>query len=129
MTAKRVTIAGDVSDPALRDEVRDRARELGALGHVARVNVVMRVEHRVVDELGRDPRTGLFARGIDTGDNEHIGVDERVREARRERSDSRITMWLEDTEDSLPATTARRADRGLDFTWQMGIVIDKTDAV
>ena len=34
MTAKRVTIAGDVSDPALRDEVRDRARELGALGWV-----------------------------------------------------------------------------------------------
>lgn len=34
MTAKRVTIAGDVSDPALRDEVRDRAREFGVLGWV-----------------------------------------------------------------------------------------------
>jgi DNA ligase D-like protein (predicted 3'-phosphoesterase) len=34
VTANRVTVAGAVSAPALRDEVRDRARELGVLGWV-----------------------------------------------------------------------------------------------
>ena len=33
-TARRITIAGEVSDPGLRDEIRDRARELGVLGWV-----------------------------------------------------------------------------------------------
>lgn len=33
-TARRIVIAGDVSDPAVREEVRDRARELGVLGWV-----------------------------------------------------------------------------------------------
>jgi len=33
-TARRITIAGEVSEPALRDEVRDRARGLGVLGWV-----------------------------------------------------------------------------------------------
>jgi DNA ligase D-like protein (predicted 3'-phosphoesterase) len=33
-TARRITIAGDVSDPALREDVRDRARGLGVLGWV-----------------------------------------------------------------------------------------------
>jgi len=33
-TARRITIAGEVSSPALRDEVRDRARKLEVLGWV-----------------------------------------------------------------------------------------------
>jgi DNA ligase D-like protein (predicted 3'-phosphoesterase) len=33
-TARRITLSGGVADPALREGVRDRARELGALGWV-----------------------------------------------------------------------------------------------
>ena len=34
MTATRITIAGEVSDPALREHVRDQGRRLGVLGWV-----------------------------------------------------------------------------------------------
>lgn len=34
MTARRITIAGEASDPALREHVRDRGRRLGVLGWV-----------------------------------------------------------------------------------------------
>lgn len=33
-TARRITIAGEVAEPALREQVRDRAREIGVLGWV-----------------------------------------------------------------------------------------------
>ncbi len=34
MTARRITLAGEVSDPAVSEEVRDQARRLGVLGWV-----------------------------------------------------------------------------------------------
>ena len=69
------------------------------------------VEHGVDDQLAGHARDRRRARGVDIGDHDHVGVDERVGVLAPHLGDAVIAVRLEHGDDPLPPVAAARGPR------------------
>ena len=105
------------------------ASRSAAARQVHDVGVGVRVEHRVEHEPARHARARRFVLGVDVGEHDGVGADERVGEVLPEQRHAREAVRLEHHDDVVPLPLPCRADHAVHLAGQVRVVVDVGDAV
>ena len=84
---------------------------------------------RVGDRLAANARQGGFARRVNIGDDDMIGVVESRAEFVPQRLGAGIAMRLEHRQDAFAAGRARGRERGANLGRMMRVVVDEEKAI
>jgi hypothetical protein len=100
---------------------------LPLVGHVGDV-VVAVLADGLRQARGRHAGDRGFARGIDVGDNDHVGLVEGARELVEQIAGARVAVGLKGDDDAAVVGALSGVERGFDFSRMMAVVVDQRDA-